>query len=57
MTFSAGVATLKDDDKEATMLKWADQALYKAKHSGRNLVLSGEDGSAKQTSEVGKRAA
>ena len=42
MTFSAGVSVLADDDTEATLLRRADQALYKAKQTGRNKVLASD---------------
>lgn len=42
MTFSAGVAVLKDDDSEQSLLARADAGLYRAKHSGRNCVVISE---------------
>lgn len=36
MTFSAGVSTLNDTDDEATLVRRGDQALYKAKQTGRS---------------------
>jgi diguanylate cyclase len=38
VSFSAGVATLADNDNGRGMLRAADQALYKAKREGRNRV-------------------
>ncbi|MBP7370763.1 MAG: diguanylate cyclase, partial [Arenimonas sp.] len=41
-TFSGGVAfQLPDDADVNTMLKRADEALYNAKHAGRNHVILG----------------
>lgn len=37
-TISIGIATLNASDKEESLIKRADNALYDAKHSGRNLV-------------------
>lgn len=37
-TASFGVATVKDDDNRKSLISRADQALYKAKNSGRNRV-------------------
>jgi diguanylate cyclase len=42
VTFSAGVALLEPADGGAASLKRADNALYAAKQSGRNRVLSAE---------------
>lgn len=42
MTFSAGVAMLKHDDDEESLIRRADLAMYQAKKAGRNQVLSGE---------------
>lgn len=39
MTASFGVTTLQPDDTPETMLKRADEGLYEAKESGRNLVV------------------
>ena len=40
ITFSAGVAQRRDDDTLATVLKRADEAMYTAKQSGKNRVIS-----------------
>lgn len=37
-TFSAGVATLRPDENGHALLRRADEALYTAKNSGRNLI-------------------
>lgn len=37
-TFSAGIATLRADENGHAMLRRADEALYAAKHGGRNLI-------------------
>ncbi len=37
-TFSAGVATLRPDENGQVLLRRADEALYIAKNSGRNLI-------------------
>lgn len=39
MTVSAGVVTRKRDESLDAMLRRADEALYRAKHSGRNRVV------------------
>jgi two-component system cell cycle response regulator len=39
VTISVGIATLGRDDNAATVLKRADQALYRAKRDGRNRVV------------------
>ena len=41
VTFSAGVTTLAEGDGSADLLKRADDALYRAKGSGRNCVMIG----------------
>ena len=41
ITFSAGVAEMHDGDDVADILRRADEALYRAKNEGRNLVLMG----------------
>jgi two-component system cell cycle response regulator len=40
VTISIGLATLDTDDNAATILKRADQALYRAKRDGRNRVVA-----------------
>jgi len=42
MAFSAGVAMLKDDDGEESIVQRADAALYEAKREGRNRVTTKE---------------
>ncbi len=42
MAFSAGVATLKDEDTEGSLLRRADAALYDAKRGGRDRVIAGQ---------------
>lgn len=37
-TFSAGIATLRADENGHALLRRADEALYSAKNSGRNLI-------------------
>lgn len=37
-TFSAGIATLREDENGHALLRRADEALYSAKNSGRNLI-------------------
>ena len=38
MSCSFGVATLRDNDTKSSLLKRVDDALYKAKESGRDKV-------------------
>ncbi|OYY95234.1 MAG: hypothetical protein B7Y41_01620 [Hydrogenophilales bacterium 28-61-23] len=38
ITFSAGIATLRPDENGHALLRRADEALYSAKHGGRNLI-------------------
>src|SRR5947209_5804486 len=40
VTISVGIAALSDGDNGATVMKRADQALYRAKRAGRNRVVS-----------------
>ena len=40
ITFSAGVTQLQPDDTQATVIKRADEAMYKAKQTGKNRVVS-----------------
>jgi two-component system cell cycle response regulator len=40
VTISVGIATLDTDDSAASILKRADQALYRAKRDGRNRVVA-----------------
>ncbi|WP_132256378.1 GGDEF domain-containing protein [Paucimonas lemoignei] len=42
VTFSAGVALRKDGEDQEKLLKRADDALYKAKHAGKNRVVAAE---------------
>ncbi|MDC0933882.1 GGDEF domain-containing protein, partial [Arcobacteraceae bacterium] len=39
VTVSFGISMLKEKDTASSLLKKADEALYKAKNSGRNKVL------------------
>lgn len=38
ITFSAGVTQMREDDDQASVIKRADEAMYKAKQSGKNRV-------------------
>ncbi len=40
ITFSAGVTLMRTDDSQATVIKRADEAMYEAKKSGKNRVIS-----------------
>lgn len=40
ITFSAGVTRFEPDDNQAAVLKRADEAMYEAKRSGKNRVVS-----------------
>jgi len=40
VTLSIGLAALGSNDSAATLLKRADQALYRAKRDGRNRVVA-----------------
>jgi hypothetical protein len=39
ITISLGIAFARDDAAPETVAKWADDALYDAKHAGRNAVF------------------
>lgn len=39
VTLSVGMATLSDGDDWGAWMKPADEALYRAKHEGRNRVV------------------
>ena len=41
VTISMGVAELEPDQEVANLLKVADSAMYRAKQSGRNQMLTG----------------
>ncbi len=43
ITFSAGVALLKNDETEATVIHRADQSMYLAKRAGKNRVMTEVD--------------
>ena len=40
ITFSAGLTELRSDDTQATVIKRADEAMYTAKNTGKNRVVS-----------------
>ena len=40
ITFSAGVTQMQPDDTQATVIKRADEAMYKAKQTGKNRVIA-----------------
>jgi diguanylate cyclase len=40
ITFSAGVTQMLPDDNQATVIKRADEAMYKAKQTGKNRVIA-----------------
>ena len=40
ITFSAGVTQMLPDDIQATVIKRADEAMYKAKQTGKNRVIA-----------------
>ena len=40
ITFSAGVTQMKTEDNQATVIKRADEAMYQAKQTGKNRVVS-----------------
>ena len=42
ITFSAGVTRMKPDDTQATVIKRADDAMYQAKQTGKNRVVTAE---------------
>jgi diguanylate cyclase (GGDEF)-like protein len=44
MTASFGVAQLQDGEQEGDLIRRADDALYRAKHEGRNRVVTAVDG-------------
>jgi diguanylate cyclase len=52
VTLSIGVTAVRPDDDIASMIHRADQALYSAKASGRNVVASAELGRIEPTSTV-----
>jgi diguanylate cyclase len=43
ITFSAGVALLKNNEKETSVLHRADQSMYLAKKTGKNRVMTEND--------------
>ncbi len=48
ITFSAGVALHKNNEKEATVLHRADQSMYLAKKTGKNRVMTENDLNSKE---------
>lgn len=40
ITFSAGVTQMLPNDNQATVIKRADEAMYKAKQTGKNRVIA-----------------
>ena len=40
ITFSAGVTQMNSEDNQATVIKRADEAMYQAKQTGKNRVVS-----------------
>ncbi|MDP2881476.1 MAG: diguanylate cyclase [Azonexus sp.] len=43
ITFSAGITQMKLDDTQTTVIKRADEAMYKAKQSGKNRVVTADN--------------
>ncbi|MEJ8476016.1 GGDEF domain-containing protein [Roseibium algae] len=43
ITVSIGISTFKPDDTAHSLIARADEALYAAKHGGRNMIMSEED--------------
>lgn len=43
MTFSGGVASMRDEDDASSLLSRADQALYQAKQQGRDRVITDQE--------------
>jgi diguanylate cyclase len=41
ITFSAGLTEVRPDDNQASVTKRADEAMYTAKHTGKNRVVAG----------------
>jgi diguanylate cyclase len=46
ITFSAGVTQMQPEDTQASVIKRADEAMYKAKQTGKNRVIAEPPGSA-----------